>query len=35
MQPQHVAPAIEFANVSRVFKTKGGGSVAALGDISF
>jgi NitT/TauT family transport system ATP-binding protein len=35
MQPRHVAPAIEFENVSRVFQTKSRGSLTALRDISF
>jgi NitT/TauT family transport system ATP-binding protein len=35
MHPQHLTPALEFENVSRVFTTKGRGSVTALTDISF
>jgi NitT/TauT family transport system ATP-binding protein len=35
MQLRHIAPAIEFENVSRVFQTKARGSLTALRDISF
>jgi NitT/TauT family transport system ATP-binding protein len=35
MQSEHLAPAIEFENVSRVFKSKAGASILALNNISF
>ena len=35
MQSQHLAPTIEFENVSRIFKSKAGASVVALKNISF